>query len=122
MFQKRQKVSQLTDEQLKEHCRKVLKRIAWRMQYAAKKQMYRETVIREGMQGTEAIEDNLSDLYVQEVLMQLPEKARIIIKQVVLQGMTEEQVAKKLNMTRQGVSKCKNKYLSQLAEKLIHSA
>jgi RNA polymerase sigma factor (sigma-70 family) len=112
----------LTDEQLKEHCRKVLKRIAWRLQYAAKKRLYRETVIKEGMRGTEAIEDNLSDLYVQEVLMQLPEKARTIIKHVVLQGMTEEQVAKKLNMTRQGVSKCKNKYLRQLAEKLTRSA
>lgn len=63
-----------------------------------------------------------SRMYVQQLLMQIPEKARFIIQSVVIEGLTEEEVAKKLNMTRQGVSKCKNKYLGVLAQKMTPSA
>ncbi len=112
----------MNEDMMKEHCRRVLKRIAWRLQYAAKTQVRGEAPLNEEAVGKDTISSIVSRMYVQQLLMQIPEKARFIIKSVVIDGLTEEEVAKKLNMTRQGVSKCKNKYLRVLAQKMTHSA
>lgn len=110
---------------MKEHCRTILKRIAWRIQYAAKvqtHQAFRRAPIIDDVVGEDTLKHVESRMYVQQLLMQIPEKARFIIQSVVIEGLTEEEVAKKLNMTRQGVSKCKNKYLGVLAQKMTPSA
>ncbi|KAB3587434.1 sigma-70 family RNA polymerase sigma factor [Phocaeicola vulgatus] len=112
----------MNDEMMKEHCRRVLKRIAWRLQYTAKTQIRAEAPILENKLGEDTTSHIVSHVYVQQLLMQIPEKARFIIKSIVIDGLTEEEVARKLNMTRQGVSKCKNKYLSVLAQKMNPSA
>ncbi len=109
------------DEMLKERCRRILKRIAWRMQYAAKTRFNRETAIIEEVFGDNLIDSIDSSIYVQELLMQIPEKPRFIIKSIVIDRLTEEEVAKQLNMTRQGVHKCKKKYLNVLAHKISNS-
>ncbi|HZG16022.1 MAG TPA: sigma-70 family RNA polymerase sigma factor [Candidatus Bathyarchaeia archaeon] len=64
----------------------------------------------------------LSEMYIQQLLQQIPEKARFIIKSIIIEGKTEEEVALKLKMTRQGVSKCKNKYLGVLKQMMNRSA
>ncbi|USG65102.1 sigma-70 family RNA polymerase sigma factor [Brevibacillus ruminantium] len=109
----------MRDEILKEKCRKILKRIAWRLQYAVKKKGHRETYLVDEIHGDDITSCTISQLYVEEVLLQIPEKARFIIYSIVIDGMTEEEVAQKLNVTRQGVNKCKNKYLRVLAEKIL---
>ncbi|MFB0828179.1 MULTISPECIES: RNA polymerase sigma factor [Brevibacillus] len=112
----------LSDELMKEHCKKILRRIAWRLQYNSRKRHIRETTMIEPQFGEDTMGTVASQLYVQQLLSQLPEKARFIIKSTVIDGMTEEEVAKKLNITRQGVNKWKIKYLRLLAQKMTHSA
>lgn len=112
----------MSDEFLREHCRKLLKRIAWRLQYAAKKRYFREYAIMEEILGEDTMTSVISSLYIEHLLTQIPERASFIIKSIIIDGMTEEEVARKLNITRQGVSKCKNKYLRVLAQKVTRSA
>jgi DNA-directed RNA polymerase specialized sigma subunit len=112
----------MTDEIMKNHCKKVLRRIAWRLQYAAKKRYVREHSIIEETLGSDTTSSVISQIYIQQLLKQLPEKASFIIKSIIIDGMTEEEVSRKLNITRQGVSKCKNKYLRVLAQKMMISA
>ncbi|MCR8982579.1 sigma factor-like helix-turn-helix DNA-binding protein [Brevibacillus laterosporus] len=111
----------LTDELMKEHCKRILRRIAWRLQYTSKKRSSIETTMIEPGFGEDTMETVASQLYVQQLLSELPEKARFIIKSTVIDGMTEEEVARKLNITRQGVNKCKIKYLRLLAQKITRS-
>lgn len=112
----------LRDEILQNHCKKVLKRIAWRLQYATKNRLNRETAMHENVFSGDTTSNIVSDIYVQQLLMQLPKRAQFIIKSIIIDGFTEEEVANKLKISRQGVSKCKNKYLNVLAKKLNHSA
>lgn len=112
----------MSDEIMKEHFRKVLSRIAWRLQYSAKKRFVREFSIVEEILGEDSTSSVVSQIYIQELLKQIPDKASFIIRSIIIEGMTEEEVAKKLKITRQGVSKCKNKYLRVLAQKMTLSA
>jgi len=112
----------LTDEIMKENCKRVLRRIAWRLQYVSKKRYTREVAMIEQVMGEDSMGTIVSQVYIEQLLHQLPDQARYIIKSIIIDGMTEEEVARKLKMTRQGVNKCKNKYLRLLAQKLSRSA
>lgn len=57
------------DEMMKERCRRVLKRIAWRMQYAAKTRYNRETTMIDEVFGDNSMNSLDSSIYVQELLM-----------------------------------------------------
>lgn len=111
-------VRSMNDELLKEECRRVIKRIAWRLQYQAKKISARELPIIENICGQNQIFSVDSKLYVEEMLNSLPSKARFIIEQVVINGVPEEIVAKHLGISQQGVNKYKRKYLGLLRKKI----
>ncbi|CAM5795809.1 sigma-70 family RNA polymerase sigma factor [Brevibacillus borstelensis] len=108
----------MRDEIIKKECRNFLKRVAWRLQYSAKRNVYRHTRMIDEIYGEDITSHTVSKLYIEEVLSQIPEKARFIICSIVIDGQTEEEVAKKLKISRQGVNKCKNKYLRILKEKM----
>ncbi len=102
-----------------DECRKMLKRIAWRIQYQAKKQRARECPAVEAVLGVETMETDLSGLYVRELLNVIPsEKGKWVVQRVILQGYTEKEVARELHMTQQGVHKCKTRTLHQLRAQL----
>ncbi|WP_059171962.1 sigma factor-like helix-turn-helix DNA-binding protein [Bacillus sp. FJAT-27445] len=105
----------MDDNLLKESLKLTLKRLAWRLQYYERRRITNEKPLVEEVLGTtEQINEKLSDIYIQEVLESLPNRARFIIQNIVIHGLTEKEVALKLNISRQGVSKCKNKYLKKL--------
>ncbi|WP_252989785.1 sigma factor-like helix-turn-helix DNA-binding protein [Brevibacillus panacihumi] len=60
-----------------------------------------------------------SELFVEELLQSLPDKARFIIQKVVIEGIPEKEVAKQLNLSQQRVNAYKQKTLKMLKEKLI---
>ena len=70
--------------------------------------------------GEDSMSAILSKMYIQQLLQQIPEKAGFIIKSIIIEGKTEEEVALKLKMTRQGVSKCKNRYLGVLKQQMMN--
>ncbi|MGN7471089.1 sigma-70 family RNA polymerase sigma factor [Brevibacillus sp. SAFN-007a] len=107
----------MKDERLEE-CRKVIKRIAWRLQYQAKKVSARELPIIENFCGQNQLSSVDSKLYVEDMLHSLPSKARFIIEQVVINGVPEEIVAKHLGISQQGVNKYKRKYLGVLRNQI----
>lgn len=108
----------MNDELLIEECRRVLRRIAWRLQYQAKKISTRELPIIENICGQNQMSSVDSKLHLEEMLNSLPDKARFIIEQVVINGVPEEIVAQHLGISQQGVNKYKRKYLGILRKKL----
>ncbi|MFS0557835.1 sigma-70 family RNA polymerase sigma factor [Brevibacillus sp. 179-C9.3 HS] len=108
----------MSDEIMIEKCRKVLRRIAWRLQYQVKKLSTRELPIIENICGQNLMSSVDSKLHVEEILNSLPSKARFIIEQVVINEVPEEIVAQHLGISQQGVNKNKRKYLGILRKKL----
>jgi DNA-directed RNA polymerase specialized sigma24 family protein len=104
-----------------EECRTVLRRIAWRIQYQAKKYRKRECLGAERVVALASVEQDLSALYVREMLAAISsDKGRWVVQRVILQGYTEKETARELAMTQQGVHKCKTKALHQLRTRLQH--
>ena len=110
------------DEVAKNYCRQILRRTAWRLQYATKKHYSKQHRLIEDILGEDITASIISQIYIQQLLLQLPEKASFIIRSTIIEGKTQQEVAKKLNMSIQGVSKCQRKYLRFLAQKMILSA
>lgn len=110
-------VRRMNDELRKEECKRLIKRIAWRLQYQTKKISTRELPIIENICGQNQISSVDSKLYVEEMLNSLPSKARFIIEQVVINGVPEKIVANHLGISQQGVNKYKRKYLGLLRRK-----
>jgi len=105
----------------KEECRRILRRIAWRIQYEAKKQMYRSYGEKELFEETckiDQMESVDSRLMVEDLLSSLPDQPRFIIQRIVIEGATEKEVAEQLHVTQQRVNSCKRKYLKQLRQTL----
>lgn len=112
----------MTDEIMIDHCKKTLRRIAWSLQYAAKKRYAREHAIINEIPGEDSTSSVISKVYIDQILKKIPERAGFIIKSYIIDGMTEEEIARKLNISKQGVSKCKNKYLRILEQQITPSA
>jgi DNA-directed RNA polymerase specialized sigma subunit len=105
-----------------EQCRKILRQIAWRAQYRARKQQAKELLVYENWDGIHQDADVITDLFVQELLAQIPSsKGQYIIQRTLLDGFTEKEVAASLNMSQQGVSKWKKKGIQMLREHFDHS-
>ncbi len=107
-----------------ENYRKLLRRAAWRLQYKARTQQLKECYLLFESQaqdsGFEA--EILSKVYTKELLDSIPwEKCRFIIQRTIIDGMTEQEVARELNITQQGVNKWKKKGLELLRQTLIDS-
>lgn len=107
-----------------ENYRKLLRRAAWRLQYKARTQHVKECYLLFESQvhdnGFEA--EILSNIYVKELFGSIPwERCRYIMKRIIIDGMTEQEVARELNMTQQGVNKWKKKGLNLLRQVLTDS-
>ncbi|WP_340673637.1 sigma-70 family RNA polymerase sigma factor [Brevibacillus agri] len=96
-------------------CLQLVRRIAWRLQYKEKKKWKNEGLLHEEVVGIDPFSSIISDLHVEQLLQQLPAQPGYIIRKVVIEGRTEQEVANQLNISRQGVSKCKRKYLRIIA-------
>ncbi|MGN7469654.1 sigma-70 family RNA polymerase sigma factor [Brevibacillus sp. SAFN-007a] len=96
-------------------CVQLVRRIAWRLQYKEKKKRKQEGLLYEDVVGNDPFSAIISDLHVEQLLQELPAQPGYIIRKVVIEGRTEQEVAQQLNISRQGVSKCKRKYLRIMA-------
>ncbi len=107
-----------------ENYRKLLRRAAWRLQYKARMQQSKECyLLFESQLRDSGFETEiLSSVYIKELLDSIPwEKCRYIIRKTVIDGVTEQEVARELNMTQQGVNKWKKKGLELLRQTLTDS-
>jgi DNA-directed RNA polymerase specialized sigma subunit len=104
-----------------EECRTVLRRLAWRIQYQARKYRQRECLGAERVVALVSTDQDMSALYVREMLAAISsDKGRWIVQRVILHGYPEREVARELAMSQQGVNKCKTKALQQLRTRLQH--
>lgn len=104
-----------------EKCRQSLKRIAWRLQYRIRTQTTRELLNWLDYYGptTSFDQEVISKIYVQELVQQIKEpKGRYIFQRVVIDGMTEKEVAKELEISQQAVSKWKKKGIAIVRENM----
>jgi DNA-directed RNA polymerase specialized sigma subunit len=105
-------------------CRKLLRQAAWRLQYKVRIQRAREYIVSfDHETGTSSFDTELiSDMFVKELLGEIPwEKSRYIIQRIVIEGLTEKEVAIELHITQQGVNKWKRKGLEFIRNNLSHS-
>ncbi|RED21775.1 sigma-70-like protein [Brevibacillus brevis] len=104
----------------KEECRKILRRIAWNLNYRERKRLRNECPILDDFGQQQRTKDNDNSLFVEELLQQLSsEKERYVIRKVVLEGFTAREVGGKLNMGERGVNQCKSRSLKKLHNYLI---
>lgn len=100
-----------------ERYRREVYRIGWRLQYRSKKirsyetHLYNDIYIRQESSGI-----SHNRIWLQEEISKLPEKGRMIIDKLYMQGMTESEVARQLEMSQQAVSKWKKRMLQQLSQ------
>lgn len=105
-------------------CRKLLRQAAWRLQYRVRIQRSREYIVSFDHEiGTSSFDTELiSDMFVKELLEEIPwEKSRYVIQRIVIEGLTEKEVAFELHITQQGVNKWKRKGLEILRKNLSRS-
>ncbi|MED4572782.1 sigma factor-like helix-turn-helix DNA-binding protein [Brevibacillus agri] len=105
----------------KDECRKLIRRIAWNLNYRERKKLSKECPILYGFGDRQNISDYIGkNVLVEELLKQLSnEKERYIIQKTVLEGFTCKEISKELNMTERGVNQCKNRSLKKLYHYLI---
>jgi len=107
------------NETVLDDCIQILKRIAWKIQYNARKIKKAECELTEGAIVGRQYEDNHMDLFIEELLSNIPsDKGKQIVKKIVIDGYTEKEVASYMNMSQQGVNKCKVASLNQLRSNL----
>ncbi|SNT22732.1 hypothetical protein SAMN05446037_10575 [Anaerovirgula multivorans] len=110
------------EEITKQECVRILKRIAWKLQYSSKKTYKKECPLIQEAIGRELDVDTvLFNIYLEEILESIPSnKGRYIIKHTIIDGYSEKEVARQLNITQQGVNKWKKKYVNQLRQQMKH--
>ncbi|RFB28301.1 sigma-70 family RNA polymerase sigma factor [Brevibacillus sp. VP] len=102
-------------------CQKILKRIAWNLQYRARKRNSKELLLSEEIVLSSCDEKEYSALYLEGIFQHIPsDKGKYIIRKIIIDGYTERELANELNMTQQGVHKCKKKYLALLRQRKGH--
>ena len=100
-----------------EQYRKEVYRIAWRIQYRAKVVRKRECSFG-GMEPATTSFASSSDnkIVVRQLINALPsDTGRSIIFKIYIQDKTEQEVARELNMSQQGVNKWKRKMIKELS-------
>lgn len=102
-------------------CIRIIRRIGWRIQYRTKVITHRELLIRDDLMNTmKAQEPNvILKIFIDEMLEKIPSvKGREIIRKLYLDGFTESEVSRQLNITQQAVNKWKKKSLEKMREHL----
>lgn len=115
-FQKGDKKMEENHE-IYEHYKREIYRIGWRIQYRAKKIRNQEDPIYDSIPSyinfTNASENKI---WIRQLLDSLPPQGQTIIDQIYIQGLTEAEVAKNLQMSQQAVNKWKRKMIQQLSQ------
>ena len=96
---------------LYDSCRAELKRIAWRLQYRARKQRSREIHISFEMPHPDNSFTHIeSVIYINQLFDNtLCETEKYVVKKLIFEDRTEKEIAAELNMSQQGVNKWKKK-------------
>lgn len=105
---------------LMERVRKELYRRAWRLQYRAKAARHREIPWgAESFAAPDFTAQADNRMLVRQLLQELPrDKGWVILYSLYIENETEVQIARKLNLSQQAVSKWKRKSLHRLYQKL----
>lgn len=109
------------DEKIILFYKQCLKRAAWRLQYKAKAQNYRESMplLENSFTDIKFESEIISQLYVNELLSTIKSpKEKYIIDRIFIQGAIEKEVSKELKISQQGVNKWKRKALKNLRMKI----
>ncbi|NDI35736.1 sigma factor-like helix-turn-helix DNA-binding protein [Chengkuizengella sediminis] len=105
--------------------RVLLKRMAWRIQYAAKVRRKKEWLVEfdECLCTTQSfLPDMVSRYYLLELLSLLSSnKEKYILQKIYFEGFTELELAKELNISQQAVNKCKKKAIQTIRQKISSS-
>ncbi|NBI28132.1 sigma factor-like helix-turn-helix DNA-binding protein [Chengkuizengella marina] len=100
----------------------LLKRMAWRIQYAAKVRRKKECLVEfdEYVYTTQSfLQDMVSKYYLLDLLSLLSSnKEKYILQKIYIDGFTELELAKELNISQQAVNKCKKKAIQTIRQKI----
>ncbi|HBF2207823.1 sigma factor-like helix-turn-helix DNA-binding protein [Paenibacillus aceti] len=100
-----------------ECCKSEIYRIGWRVQYKAKRTRNQECPFYENNLSTPSFSAMSEEkIYVEELINSLPPQGKIIIDKLYLQGLSEVEVARQLNISQQAVNKWKRKMILQLSQ------
>ncbi|MGG4035841.1 sigma factor-like helix-turn-helix DNA-binding protein [Paenibacillus cisolokensis] len=107
---------------LYDSCRAELKRIAWRLQYGARKQRSREVHITFDISYSVNPYNHIeSVIYINQLFDNtLCETEKYVLKKLIFEDKTEKEIAKELNISQQGVSKWKKKALKKLSRMMSY--
>lgn len=111
-------MNQTCSTSLFEFYRKELKRIGWRVQYKEKIKNKKEIINQDFLFLTTNFTNKVdNEIFINGLLSNLSsDVGRKIIEAIYIEGVTEKQVAKQLNMSQQGVNKWKRKMLKELSQ------
>lgn len=103
------------------HYQQELRRIAWRLNYYARKRSKREIFLNDYLYATTPCYDEIYDtqFYVNEVIKQIPYAiGRKVIYELYVLDKSETQIAKEMNISQQAVNRWKRKSLTYLFQNL----
>lgn len=90
-------------------------RIGWRLQYRAKKIRRSETNYDRDLPAPSFTESSDNKVVVEQLFRSLSLYEKSILQKIYLEGLSEAEVAHQLNISQQGVNKCKRKLLQNLS-------
>lgn len=113
-------MGEINNSTLFEYYKQELKRISWRIQYRERAKKSREFTIDKDI-GSFVTTNFVSNLENRMLVIGMLDKLKSdighkIIVGIYLEGRTETELAKTLNMSQQGVNKCKKKMLKELLQ------
>lgn len=91
-------------------------RIGWRLQYRAKKLRGHEQSYERDLPAPSFTESSDNRVVVEQIFRTLSLHERLILQKIYLEGLSEAEVAHQLNISQQGVNKCKRKLLQNLSQ------
>ncbi|MDP5277062.1 hypothetical protein [Chengkuizengella axinellae] len=110
------------DVSVVDHYRTLLKRTAWRIQYAAKIRKRKEWLVKydESLYMTQTdSSDIITRFYLFELLSYLSSnKEKYILQKIYMDGFTEKELAIELKISQQAVNKCKRKAIQSIRQKI----
>ncbi|MFI2859334.1 sigma-70 family RNA polymerase sigma factor [Paenibacillus sp. JSM ZJ436] len=102
-----------------ERYRTEIYRIGWRAQYRAKKINNKELpLIDRDYIREDFTKHSIDNILMEQAFKDLPKNGKYILDKIYLQGFSEIEVARQLNMSQQAVNKWKRKMLNELSKKM----
>jgi RNA polymerase sigma factor (sigma-70 family) len=91
-------------------------RIGWRLQYRAKKIKRQENSYDDKLAVPSFTESSDNKIAAEQLISMLSPYERSILQKIYLEGLTEAEVARQLNISQQGVHKWKRKLIQRLSQ------